>query len=220
MPLGAFLVEHLWANASVLGGRVPYDRTVAELQRLPVLPLLELIGIFLPLGFHVIYGVVLAREPKQNLGSDGYARHWLQRAQRVTGLIALVFLLAHLWEFRVQKWLFSMAPTNFYDVMESHMSWTKWGVPWIAIGYLIGVGATVSYFANSLFQFGVSWGWVKSLRAQKRLVLASASVGAFLFVLGALTVMSMASGSSFGLGRSMTAPALTDCKGQGTAPAH
>lgn len=218
MPLGAFLVEHLWATASVLGGRVPFDRTVGELQRLPALPLLEFIGIFLPLTFHVVYGVVLSREPSFRLGSDTTTR--LERAQRVTGVFVLVFLLAHLWEFRVQKWLFSMSPANFYDVMESHLSWTKWGVPWIAMGYLVGVGATVFHFAANLFRFGVSWGLVKSLRGQQRLGLASAFAGAFLFVLGSLSVMSMASGSRFGLGRSTAAPALSDCKGKDAPPAH
>ena len=41
------------------------------------------------------------------------ARNWFYMMQRVTGLIALVFIALHLWEFRIAKLLGDMGPRRF-----------------------------------------------------------------------------------------------------------
>ena len=43
-----------------LGGQEAFDRAVRSISGLPLLPLLEIFGIFLPLAFHALYGVKLA----------------------------------------------------------------------------------------------------------------------------------------------------------------
>lgn len=194
VPVGVFLVEHLWTNASALAGEGPFLAAVEHIQRMPALPIVEVFGIFAPLAFHAIYGVKLAREGKPNLGSYGYTRNWLYFLQRVTGLLTFAFVLAHLWEFRVQKWLFGMADTSFYGALAAHLSWTRWGIPWIAIGYLLGLASACFHLANGLWGFAASWGLAITRRAQTRVGVASAVLGVILFGLGAGTVVHFATG--------------------------
>lgn len=56
VPLGGFLLEHLWTNASATAGRTAFNEAVGQLQRLPGLLFLEVFGILLPLTFHAFYG--------------------------------------------------------------------------------------------------------------------------------------------------------------------
>jgi succinate dehydrogenase / fumarate reductase, cytochrome b subunit len=216
VPLGVFLCEHLWTNASALGGRARFDHAVDEIQRMPFLPLIEVVGIFLPLMFHAVYGVMLARESKPNVGAYDYTRNWLYVLQRVSGVIVFVFVMAHLWEYRVQKWLFGMDASSFYGTMEAHFSSTKWGIPWVALGYVLGLAAATFHFANGLWGFAVSWGLTISRRAQARVGVASAALGIGLFLIGTMTVIAMASGSRFGTTPTsdVKVPA-TDCNAQG-----
>jgi succinate dehydrogenase/fumarate reductase cytochrome b subunit (b558 family) len=195
VPVGVFLVEHLWTNAKALGGQAPFDRAVAEIQSIPALPVVEIFGIFLPLAFHAGYGVAIALASKANVGRYPYARNWLYTLQRVTGLVALVFIAWHLYEYRVQKWLFGMQGTAFYSVLSSHLSATAWSVPWMALAYLVGIGATVFHFANGLWGFSASWGITVSRPAQQRAAWVCGVIGAALFVLGANTVIYFATGS-------------------------
>ncbi len=207
VPVGVFLCEHLWTNAAVLGGRAPFDHAVGDIQRMPFLPLIEVFGIFLPLLFHAVYGIALAFEGRPNTSQYAYSRNWMYVFQRVTGAVVFAFVLAHLWEYRVQKWLFGMQTRDFYTTMELHFSATKWGIPWIALGYLAGLAAATFHFGNGVWGFCASWGLAVSRRAQSRVGYACAALGAALFAIGAMTVISMATGTHFGFSQRAAAPA-------------
>jgi succinate dehydrogenase/fumarate reductase cytochrome b subunit (b558 family) len=195
VPVGVFLVEHLWTNAKALGGQQEFGRAVAEIQALPFLPFIEVFGIFLPLAFHALYGVYLALRSKANVRLYPYAKNWLYTLQRVSGALALVFIGWHLYEYRVQKWLFGMQGDAFYDVLSAHLSATVFSIPVMAIVYLTGIAVTVFHFANGLWGFCASWGISVSRAAQRRVAWACGALGIALFVLGANTVLFFATGS-------------------------
>lgn len=194
VPVGVFLVVHLWTNASLLGGRAPFDHAVGEIQRTPLLPVVEVFGVLLPLAFHAIFGVYLATLGRPNVVAYPYARNWAYLFQRITGVVTLVFILAHLWEFRVQKWLFGMSELAFYDTLVAHMSSVVGGLPIIAMGYLLGIAASVFHLANGLVTSCLTWGIVVSRPAQRRLLRVATVFGVLLFLLGASTVLSLATG--------------------------
>jgi succinate dehydrogenase/fumarate reductase cytochrome b subunit (b558 family) len=195
VPIGAFLVEHLWTNAAALGGEAAFDRAVAQIQALPALPLLEVLGILLPLAFHGGLGVVYALRGRPNAVRYAYARNWLYVLQRVSGVIALAFVAYHLWELRVQKAFFGMRDEQFYTVLQANLSATHLGVPWVALFYLVGLGSTVFHFANGLYTFSLTWGLVASRRGQRRVGWVAGGVGVALFALGLETVLFLATGS-------------------------
>src|SRR5437879_12100426 len=57
IPVGAFLVEHiLVSNSTAISGPDAYARQVSFLANLPLVFFLELIGIWLPIAFHALYG--------------------------------------------------------------------------------------------------------------------------------------------------------------------
>jgi succinate dehydrogenase/fumarate reductase cytochrome b subunit (b558 family) len=197
VPVGVFLVEHLWTNAKALQGEDAFASAVGDIQTLPYLPLIEIFGIFLPLAFHSFYGVVLALAGKPNALSYRYTRNWLYVLQRVSGLVAFLFIAYHLYEFRIQKWLFGMRADAFYGTLSAHLSSTSSGVPWVAIFYLIGILAVVFHFANGLWGVLFSWGVTVTRAAQRRSAYACAALGVGLFLLGANTVLYFATGTRF-----------------------
>jgi succinate dehydrogenase / fumarate reductase cytochrome b subunit len=195
VPVGVFLILHLWSNSKALQGEDAFTGAVNRTEGLPYLPLIEIFGLFLPLAYHSLYGVYLALQGKQSSLRYRGARNWVYSLQRLCGMLALAFILYHLGEFRVQKWLFGMPASAFYQTLEAHLSSTYWGVPWAALFYLAGVAATVFHFASGLAGIGVSWGVTLTQAAQRRANVACWALGLVLFGLGANTVLFLATGS-------------------------
>jgi succinate dehydrogenase/fumarate reductase cytochrome b subunit (b558 family) len=197
VPVGVFLVEHLWTNAKATAGQPSFDRAVREINHLPLLPVIEIFGIFLPLAFHALYGVKLALDGRPNVIRYPYSRNWLYTMQRVTGLVAFVFICWHLWEFRIAKLLGRMGPDEFYPMLALHLSSTIRGLPVMAVVYLIGVGASVLHFANGLWAFSFSWGLCVSRRSQRLFAVGYAAFGALILFMGLSTVLYFATGARF-----------------------
>jgi len=201
-----FLAVHLWTNASALGGRARFDHAVDEIQKLPVLPLVEVAGVLAPLAFHAVFGVYLALQGRPNAARYGHGRNWAYVFQRITGGVAFLFVLAHLWELRVQKWLFGMSHHAFYDTLVAHLSEVRIGLPLTALFYLVGVAASVFHLANGLATFTMTWGLVTSRKAQGRVAVVAAAFGVLLFLLGASTVLSLATGTQLPAAAAEAAP--------------
>ena len=196
-PVGVFLASHLFTNAKALGGRRAFDHAVRDINHLPFLPLIEVFGIFLPLGFHAVYGVKLAFESRPNVGRYPYSKNWLYTLQRVTGLVAFVFIVWHLWEFRIAKLIGKMGADAFYPTLADHLSSTTFGIPLAAIVYLVGIAASVAHFANGLSTFALGWGICASRRSQRVLAATAGVVGLGLFLIGADTALFFATGARF-----------------------
>lgn len=183
VPLGIFLVEHLWTNASALYGRASFDAAVDRIQRLPALVWLEAIGIGLPLTFHALYGVAIARQSRPNNGQYGYSSNWLFLLQRASGLLAFAFVITHLWQFRVAKARGSLDVTQFYATMER-----LFAQPWWFALYLLGLSATVFHFANGLRTACETWGITTTDRSRKITGAIALAVGLALWALGVNTL--------------------------------
>ncbi|AKT36290.1 succinate dehydrogenase [Chondromyces crocatus] len=195
VPVGGFLVFHLWTNAKALQGQEAYDRAVADIGRMPYVPVLEIGLIILPLAFHALYGVKLAFEGKSNVGKYPYARNWMYTLQRVTGIVAFLFVGFHLWEYWGPKWLGRMAPEQFYPALSANLSSMVGPVPLIGLIYLVGIAASVFHFANGLWGFCFSWGITVSRRAQATAAWVFGVLGLLLFLLGANTAIYFSTGS-------------------------
>jgi succinate dehydrogenase / fumarate reductase, cytochrome b subunit len=189
VPFGVFLIEHLWTNAHALRGDRSFAAGVADIQSLPALPFIELFGILLPLAFHSVYSVARPLD----------SREATKPLQHLTGLVALAFVLFHVWELRGQQLFYGLAADSFYDVLAAHLSSTTAGLPLYALAYLAGLAATVFELANGMSGFTLSWGIVTTERARARAGWACGALGVVLFGLGASTVITFATGSRFGL---------------------
>ena len=198
VPVGGFMVFHLWTNAKALQGQQRFDEAVADISHMPYLPLLEA-GILLPLLFHAGYGVFLALQAKSNVGRYTYSRNWMYTLQRVTGLMAFAFIAFHLWEYWGQKTFGHMTADQFYPTLCESMAGTTAGVPLVALIYIVGIAASTFHFANGLWGFCFSWGITLSRRAQRMSATVFGILGVVLFLLGANTAIYFATGSRFTL---------------------
>lgn len=199
IPLGLFLILHLFTNAKALAGEDSFQHAVADLNGLPYLLLIEIGGILLPLLFHAGYGVVLAFSGRPNVGKYTGNRNWMYTAQRVTGILAFAFIGWHLWQFWFQKVTGKMAPEQFYGALCEKLSTPIGGLPLTALGYVFGIAACVFHFANGLWGFCASWGITPTRRSQRISATVFGVLGAIVFLLGANTAIYFATGSKIAI---------------------
>ena len=193
IPLGVFLVLHIWVTASVAGSRDVYDRQVSFLHGGPIQGLLEVLLVLAPLTYHAAYGVwrALSRSPEDH----AYTTDLMRSLQRVSGIIVLVFVVLHLWEFRAQTWTRGLPVDAYSTKLVEHLSWTRWGVPWIAFGYVIGLAATTFHLANGLTSFFTAWGIATGHVARHRMRLFTRAIGLLLFAISTAMVIQLATGN-------------------------
>lgn len=185
MPLGIFLLEHFYTNSKALSGPADFNGAVKDLQSIPYILFVEIGGIFIPLIYHAVYGLVITVEARPNNLYYPYARNWFYTIQRVTGIILFFFITFHVLNFR-----FGLIPglntlsvahhaDQSFDIVarEFHM------IP-IFIIYLIGIAATVWHLANGLWLFLVDWGITIGERAQRLTGYACIAFGILLLAVG------------------------------------
>lgn len=176
IPLGFFLLEHMITNFSAVeGGSQGFKDAVAFLNSLPLVLVLEIFGIWLPLLYHGVYGLYIAFQAKPNNGRFPTERNLRYLLQRITGVIAFVFVIWHVVETRVQVALGNVTHEELGGVMHDIVS-----NPFFFVLYLIGVVSAAFHFTNGLWSFLVSWGVTVGPRAQR--VSSNICMGLFVIV--------------------------------------
>jgi succinate dehydrogenase/fumarate reductase cytochrome b subunit len=200
VPLGAFVVVHLSAMGRAMWGRGAFGPALADFT--PRRMLAEALVLGVPLLIHAGLGVSIAVHARPNVARYPSSPNWRHVLVPLSGVVTLLFLVVHVWQTRVQLALGRTDSTSFHTDFAALLSSTGFGgVPWWAIGYLLGVGAVAYHLASGVVGFASSFGLVRSLAGVKRLEIACAVCGAVLFLIGASTVVYFATGwPSFGEG--------------------
>ena len=187
VPLGAFFFVHMFTNSKAMSGAKVFNDAVGDIHHIPYLLFIEVFGIFLPLLFHSVYGVIISSEARMNIGNYGYGRNWFYIFQRVTGVFLFVFLLFHILNLRFgvipgletygnpvagnADKAFAMVATEFKNIG-------------ILIFYIFGVAATAWHLAYGIWLFAVDWGIVIGEKAQKMTLYACIGLAVFLGAVG------------------------------------
>ncbi len=185
VPLGMFYFVHLWTNSAALNGSAVYNEHVQKIHDFPYLLFIEIFGIFLPLIFHSVYGIIISSEGKSNVLNYGYGRNWFYMFQRATGIFLFVFLLFHVLNFR-----FGLIPgLNLTPVAgNADQAYTivanEFRIGWVLAIYILGVTATAWHLAYGFFLFAVDWGIVIGEKAQRMVLYGCLSLALFLSLLG------------------------------------
>lgn len=165
VPIGGFLVVHLWSNSLSRRGPKAYNEMVHGLHEINYLLLVEVFVILLPLLFHAGYGVVIWMQSenllKGNVEQYGWTSNWLYLLQRISGGIALVYIVYHLYATRLQTYLYPSLLEDLYGYMKAHLA-----NPLVALFYLIGTIAACFHLANGLRLMAITWGVTVGPRAQ------------------------------------------------------
>ena len=164
VPVGAFLFEHiLISNASAIGGPTAYARQVRFLASLPLVPALELFGIWLPILFHAFYGVYIWYRGETNVADYPWTGNWMYTAQRWTGIVAFAYILWHTWTMRFTGVdLHVYAGASFGKVQAELFS------PPLLAFYVVGLVCASWHFAYGIWLFAAKWGITSGDAARSR----------------------------------------------------
>jgi succinate dehydrogenase / fumarate reductase cytochrome b subunit len=185
VPLGLFFFAHMFTNAKAMNGEASFVKAVKEIHDIPFLLFIEIFGIFLPLAFHAIYGVIISSEARPNVLTYNYGRNWFYLSQRITGIFLFFFIIFHLLHYR-----FGLVPgltdvavagnaAASFDIVAADMA-----IPWVLAFYILGVAATAWHLAYGFWLFAVDWGIVIGERAQKFALYGCAALAFGLFAVG------------------------------------
>ena len=185
MPLGFFLLEHFYTNSKALNGAAEFNTAVKDLQSIPYILLVEIGGIFIPLIYHAVYGMVITVEARPNNLHYPYARNWFYTIQRVTGIILFFFITFHVLNFRfgLVPGLNTLSVANHPEESFQIVAREFRLVP-IFIVYVIGITSTVWHLANGIWLFLVDWGITIGERSQKIAGYACLGFGLLLLAVG------------------------------------
>ncbi|MCA1818426.1 MAG: succinate dehydrogenase, partial [Acidobacteria bacterium] len=168
VPLGVFLLEHFYTNSKALTGANDFNNAVRDLQSIPYIIFVEIIGIFIPLIYHAVYGLFITWEARPNNLHYPYPRNWFYTIQRVTGIILFFFITFHVLNFRfglipgLNELSVADHPDRAFDIVSGEFSNAI-----ILTIYIVGIASTIWHFANGLWLFAVDWGIVIGERAQR-----------------------------------------------------
>ena len=186
IPVGAFLFEHiLISNASAIGGPAAYARQVRFLASLPLVPVLELFGIWLPILFHALYGFYIWYRGETNIGEYPWTGNWMYTVQRWTGGIAFAYILWHTWTMRFTGIDLHEYPGASFGKVQGEVFQTP-----LFLFYVVGLIAASWHFAYGIWLFCAKWGIVSGEKARKRFLIVCL---AFFFVLLAAGLASLTS---------------------------
>lgn len=187
IPLGVFVVVHLLVNATALGGASRFDRVVGSLAANPIEPLITFLFVGVPLAYHALYGIKRVIRAPSDAEASGYKRPRLDVVMRLTSVVLFLFVIAHTWEMRIGR----VPAASLHTKLTMDLSSTKWGVPLVAFGYLLGLAAVAFHLAYGCFAVLESRG-----RASRRAAILSVVAGALLFSIGSATVIAFSSGGT------------------------
>jgi succinate dehydrogenase / fumarate reductase cytochrome b subunit len=175
VPVGAFLLFHLFENLKVGISPRAYEEAIRDLWGLAPRPVFYGIEVFLlavPILFHSLYGFWIWYQGKSNTAAYPYRRNWLYTAQRWSGLIAFAYMAYHVWTLRIMpegqlRLLRATGElTTFAEVQHAVTP------VFATVAYLVGGISAAFHLGNGLFGFAYSWGLAVGRKAQAQVEVA------------------------------------------------
>jgi succinate dehydrogenase / fumarate reductase, cytochrome b subunit len=183
VPVGLFLIEHFFSNAFATNGWQSYADQVKFLTGLPFVLWLEIIGIYIPLAYHSLYGFYIWYGGESNVAEYPWAGNFMYSAQRWTGAIAFLYIGWHTYTMRFSGiHLLTHSQAAFHKVQaELHH-------PWALAFYVVAIVAASWHFAYGLYLFCAKWGITVSERSRRRFGVVCAAIAVIFIAVGLATL--------------------------------
>lgn len=182
LPIGGFVLVHLFTNAKALQGAEHFDKAASELASIPFILLIEAGTIWLPILFHTVLGMSIAGSSAPNAIRHGHPRNWAYVWQRISGVFLFAFIAYHTWSTRFSGDYLESA--SAYQFMSEHLAH-----PGVFAFYALGVIATGFHLGNGLFGFAIHWGIATGRRSQDVAARLGLAVSVGVAVLGLLAIL-------------------------------
>jgi len=163
VPIGLFLLEHFISNYEALKGPDAYTAQVKFLNSLPFVLGLELVGIWIPILYHGLYGVYIWWRGDSNVKDYPWTGNWLYTAQRWTGIIALAYIVQHTYYLRSTGVHLPTNPAAAFGKVQGEFQ-----NPWMIAFYAVGIVAASWHFSYGLWLFAAKWGITVGENARRR----------------------------------------------------
>jgi succinate dehydrogenase / fumarate reductase cytochrome b subunit len=172
VPVGLFVIFHLFTNMQMAFGGEFFQHEVDFIHSLPALLFLE-IGLWVGIGFHAALGLVYTVTGRSNVLHYGFWGNIRYTLQRLTGVLALIFIALHIvtlrWRIDLFGWFTPFYPQ--YDGVDMAMPLTAYALQyhWIVpVLYFVGVMSAIFHWANGLWTAAISWGATLTPGAMQR----------------------------------------------------
>ncbi len=193
IPVGAYMVIHLTANASILNGVESFQNVVYLIHSLGnLLPAVEWIFIYIPILFHALFGFVFIYAGKSNISRYPTVANYRYTWQRISGMIAFFFIFWHVMHLNGlihADWFRegiadAVGLAQFRPYNAASTAARALQNPIVLGAYTIGVLACVFHFSNGLWTMGITWGVWVTPRAQKLASNACLGLGVVIGLIG------------------------------------
>jgi succinate dehydrogenase / fumarate reductase cytochrome b subunit len=169
LPVGFYMLQHLVLNSFSLAGPETYNSVSAFFYSIPehLLWAIEVLVVWIPLAFHMVYGMFIVSRAENNYLSTRYKwsqnrMFWMQRA---SGLFLVVFLIFHFSTTTLQAKLHGNTEMVSYAGMRAQF--VGFGYM-LFVFYLLGVLAASYHLCYGIWSFCIRWGITESEEAQAR----------------------------------------------------
>lgn len=162
------MLQHLTLNTFSIAGPEKFNAVIGFFAGIPphLLLTLEVVAIWIPLFFHMIYGLFIARRGQSNY-SNGYKfnENKMYVIQRATGIYLTFFLIYHMLSTT------AVAKSKGHVAIE-YASWAErlsgFGYA-ILVVYMLGILASSYHLSYGIWNFAVRWGITISESAQHKM---------------------------------------------------
>lgn len=171
LAFGGYLLIHLFVNSTIVQSTVYlggiYQVNVNLIHSLPQLWAWEWGLIYLPILYHIVYGVWIIATGQPNTVNYPYGKNWLYLLQRISAVILAIFIFYHVLALSFHIFGPSLAFNPAEAAASTHQHLVSHPVlTWII--YPIGILAACFHLSNGLFTAAVTWGLAVSASGQRR----------------------------------------------------
>ncbi len=170
-------------------GPTAYADQVKFLTGLPFALLLEIFGIYIPILYHAIYGVVIWWRGESNATDYPWTGNWMYVAQRWTGIIAFIYMAYHVYTMRILgPHLFGSTdgiPGYLFAFGKVQRELMHAG---LAAFYTVGIVAASWHFAYGIWLFCAKWGITVGAGARKKLGYVCFGIALLFIAVGLMTI--------------------------------
>lgn len=184
VPLGAFVVIHLFDYARVLVGA---GEVGARRQPALFVVVAEALLVWVPLVWHAVWSFSIMRRRRATEASSAPLV-----AHRIAGVVVGLFLVDHFLRFRLPILLGHVHPGDSVVRLAAELSSTRGGVPWVAALHLVGTVAVAYHLALGLGRLAERSERFRSSRLARA---TSIAAGVLLGLLGVLLILRLATGA-------------------------
>ncbi len=187
VPLGAYVVAHLWTNLYSLGGDKVFDEHLKTTNSSPAFIFLEVFGLGLPILVHAWMGLKIIARGRPNIGSYRFFSNLRFGLQRLSGLGVLLFLGAHVVKARI-------LPAFGYGehLVGGHESYAgmqaAFAEPATLTVYALGILGVAYHLGNGVWGAGMTLGLTTTPKAQARMEKVSMVFFLVLLAMGYLAI--------------------------------